>query len=98
MMKVMIVIEEAQNVERKRRQTTRKKMTEEASKRMQRAKSLIAEIRRGEIRNREIEWRTEAVFGKGSCKENKNASSKEKMIERIEEMAKREQQMEEWER
>ena len=46
MKKVMKVIKEAHNVERKRRQTTRVKRSEESSKRTQKAKSLICEIRR----------------------------------------------------
>ena len=47
MKKVMKVIKEARNDERKRRKTTMKKSVEEASKRTQRAKSFVPEIRRG---------------------------------------------------
>ena len=45
MLKVMRVIKEAHNIERKRRQTARKKC-EEIGVRKQRAKSLISTIRR----------------------------------------------------
>ena len=75
MKKVMKVIKEAQNVEGKRRKTTRLKITEEESKRTQRAKVLIAEIRSEEIHNEEIEWRTEALFGNEIGQEIRNASS-----------------------
>ena len=44
MKKVMKVIKEAHNVERKRKQSTRKRRSDEAVKRTQKAKSLIAEI------------------------------------------------------
>ena len=39
----------------------------------------------------------EAIFGKGSSKEIEGATTKEKIVERIEEMSKRETQLEEWE-
>ena len=44
MKKVMLVIKEAHNVERKRRRTARKKRSEEAATRTQKAKALIADI------------------------------------------------------
>ena len=46
MLKVMKVIKEANNVERKRRQTSRRKKSEETGVRKQRAKALISTIRR----------------------------------------------------
>ena len=46
MKKVMMVIKEAHNTERNRRQSSRKKKTEEVKVRKQRAKSLIQDIRR----------------------------------------------------
>ena len=42
-----IVIKEAYNVEKRRGKTARKKKSEECSKRTQKAKSLIVEIRKG---------------------------------------------------
>ena len=53
MKKVMKVIREAHSVERKRRQTSRKKRSEDAVKKTQKAKSLIAEIRRRGMSNGE---------------------------------------------
>ena len=98
MKKVMRVIKEAHNVERKRRQSAKKKKLEEAVKRTQKAKSLIAEIRRRDMRKEEIEARIEELFGKGSSQEIGNATTKEKIVERIEELSKREQQLDEWEK
>ena len=97
MKKVMMVIKEAHNVERKRRQSAKKKKLEEAVKRTQKAKSLIAEIRRRDVNKEEIEARIEAIFGKGSSQEIGNPTAKEKIVERIEELSKREQQLDEWE-
>ena len=88
MKKVIKVIREAHNVERKRRQTARKKRSEEAVKRTQKAKSLIAEIRRREMSMGEIEARMEEIFGEGSSKEIENTTTKEKIVERIEELPK----------
>ena len=48
MRKVTMVIREAHNIERKRRQASRKKTREETTAITQKAKSLIAEIRHGE--------------------------------------------------
>ena len=59
---------------------------------------MIAEIRRREISKAEIERRVEEMFGKGSGQEIGNATTKEKIVERIEELSKREQQFDEWER
>ena len=99
MNKVMRVIREAHTVERKRRQTTRKKKSEETTKRIQQAKTLICNIKRGEMKKDEIERRVDMIFGKGSREEIANiTSTREKIDERIEEMTKREEQLEEWER
>ena len=78
-MKVMRVIKEAVNVERKRRQTSRNRMIEETTKRTQRAKTLIVDIRHGRLRNKEeIEKRFKAIFRHGSSEEIKNATTVEK--------------------
>ena len=98
MRKVMRVIKEAHNVERKRRQSAKKKKLEEAVRRTQKAKSLIAEIRRRDMKKDEIEARIEELFGKGSSQEIGDATTKEKIVERIEELSKREQQLDEWEK
>ena len=95
MRKVTNVIKEAHLVERKRRKTTRKTKGEEASKRKQRAKALIAAIKQGKMRKEEIERRLEEIFGKGSGQEIEKATTVEKMIGRIEELSKREEQLEE---
>ena len=42
----MKVIKEAHNLERKRRQTTRKRKNDEAKERTQKAKALIARVKR----------------------------------------------------
>ena len=98
MKKVIKVIREAHNVERKRRQAARKKRSDEAVKRTQKAKSLVAEIRRREMSMGEIEARLEEIFGEGSSQEIGHATTKEKIVERIEELSKREQQLDEWEK
>ena len=69
MMKVMSVIKEAHNVERKRRQTTRKKKLGETAVRKQRAKALVSMIRRGGMKKEEIEKRLDEIFGTGSRQE-----------------------------
>ena len=64
----------------------------------QRAKSLIASVKGGRMSKGDIERSLEAIFGNGSSKEIEDATTKEKIIERIEEMSKREAQFEELER
>ena len=54
MLKVMRVIKEAHNIERKRRQTTRKKKCDETVVRKQKAKTLISMIRMGERRKKKL--------------------------------------------
>ena len=46
----------------------------------------------------DIERSLEAIFGKGSSKEIAEATTNQKIVERIEEMSKREVQFEEWEK
>ena len=99
MVKVMRVIKEAVNVEKKRRQTSKKRLSDETSKRTQRAKSLILDIRHGRLMNKEeIGRRFEEIFGHGSSQEIENATTVEKILERIEETSKREEQLELWEK
>ena len=45
----------------------------------------------------EIERRLEQIFGRGSSQEIKAATTKDKIVERIEEISKREEQIDEWE-
>ena len=87
MKKVMKVIKEAHLVERKRRRTSRKKMSDEAMTRKQQAKTLIVDVKSGGTRREEIERRLELIFGKGSKKEIEKASTDQKIAERIEELA-----------
>ena len=95
--KVMRVIREAYNVEKKRRQTARKKRGDEAMKRTQRVKALIAIIKQGKMNKDEIERNIEKMFGKGCKEEIEKVTTIEKIVERVEEMSKRETQLEEWE-
>ena len=97
MKKVMVVIQEAHSTERKRRQTSRKKKSDEVLARRQRAKALIQDIRRKGIGKEEIERRFEEIYGSGSRQEIEEATTREKDIERIEEVSKREEQFEVWE-
>ena len=50
-----------------------------------------------EIRKDEIERRLDGIFGRGSRHEIETATTKEKIVERIEEIAKRQAQFEKWE-
>ena len=94
----MRVIREAHNAEKKRRQTSQKRKSAEVTKRTQRVKSLISCIKQGKMIIEEIKTRLEEIFGKGSSQEIGNATTKEKIVERIEELSKREQQLDEWEK
>ena len=58
---------------------------------------MIVEIRKREMTHEEIESRIEEIFGRRSGQETEKAMTNEKIIERIEEMAKSEQQFDEWE-
>ena len=75
--KVMSVIKEAHNVERKRRQTKRKDKYDDVMARIQRTKALIARIKHGGIEREEIERSIDEIFGKGSHREIKNVTKKE---------------------
>ena len=97
MLRVMRVIKEAHNLEKKRRLTSRNKKSDEMAVRKQKAKALIASIRRG-IPKEEFKRRLEEIFGKGSSKEIETATTVDKCIERIEDISKREEQFEEWEK
>ena len=66
--------------------------------RIQRTKALIARIKRGWIEREEIDRNVDEIFGKGCHHEIGHVTTKEKMLERIVEMSKTEQQFEEWER
>ena len=79
----MNVIREAHNVERKRRQATRKKKGDDLTARIQRTKTLITLITHGDIEREEIERKIEEIFGKGSHKEIENVTAREKIVERI---------------
>ena len=98
MRKAMRVMKEAHNTQRKRRQTGEKKMNGEARKRTQRAKALIAIVKQGKMSKDEVMRRLEEIFGRGSRQEIENATTKEKIVERIEELSKREEQFEVWEK
>ena len=95
MVNVMKVIREAHNVEKKRRQTARKKRGDEAMKRTQRVKALIAIIKQGKMNKDEINRNVEKIFGKGCKEEIEKVTTIEKIVERVEEMSKRETQLEE---
>ena len=98
MKKVMRVIKEVHITEKKRRHTAQKKRSDETNARTQRTKGLITEIKRGKMRKGEIIRRLESIFGEGSGREIETATTREKVIERITEMSKAEEQFEEWER
>ena len=98
MRKVMKVIKEAHNLERKRRHASKKKKSDDSKQRTQKAKALIARIRRGELRKEEIVVKREEIFGKGSGQEIEKATTKEKIAERIEDLSRREEQFETWEK
>ena len=98
MKKLMKVIREANNAERKRRQTGWKNKCEEERIKTQRVKALITEIKRGRTRKEEIERKLDEIFGKGRHLEIATAETTNKVVERIEEMSKTEEQFEVWEK
>ena len=59
---------------------------------------MITEIGKRKMANEEIESRIEEIFGRVSSQETEKAMTKEKIISRYEEMAKSEQQFDEWEK
>ena len=79
MRKVMKVIKEAHNLERKRRQASRKKRIDETNSRTQKVKALIARVRRGEMRKEEIVIMLEEIFGRGSGQEIEKATTKRRL-------------------
>ena len=97
MRKVMRVIREAHNTERKRRQTSRREKCETIRVRTQQAESLICEIKRG-MKKEDIAMKVEEIFGKGSSQELEKETAREKIIERIEEISRSEAQFDEWEK
>ena len=78
MKKVIWTINETHNLERKRRQTSRKERSEEYAIRTQKAKALIFNIKRGGMRKEEIEQMLEKISGKGSVQEIENANTMER--------------------
>ena len=97
MKKVMMVIKEAHNTERKRRQTSKKERSDYVTSMKQKAKSLIQRIQRGGLRKEEIGRRIEEIFGNGSLQEIEGATTSAKMVEVIEEMTRLQEQFEIWE-
>ena len=91
-MRKVVVIKEAHNLERKRRHTLRKKKDDEAKERTQKDKALVARIKGGDLRKEEIMVMLEKIFGKGSRQEIDKASTKGEITERIEEMSRRDKQ------
>ena len=98
MKKIMRVIREAHLVERKRRHTSRMKRMDESKTRTQRVTALIAEIRREGMRIDEIEKSMEKILGEGSGREIEKATTEEKIVERNEDMSRRETQFNEKEK
>ena len=98
MKKVMMVIKEAHLVEWKRRQTSKDEKKEETKIRTEKAKALIQSIRRGKMRKDEIGIMLEETVGGECSHEIENVTTMEKIVERIEELSKREEQFEEWEK
>ena len=91
MRKVMRVIKKAHETQRKRRQTGKKKRIDEALKRTQKAKAIVAIIKQGKMTKEEAMKRLEVIFGKGSSQEIEKATTNEKIVERIVELSKREE-------
>ena len=60
-------------------------------------KALITIIKQGKMNKDEIERNIEKIFGKGCKEEIEKVTITEKIVERVEEMSKRETQLEEWE-
>ena len=92
-----MVIKEANAVERKRGQTARKRFCEETTARTQRAKALIAAVKRERMSKDAIERKLDEIFGKGTSKDIEEATTEEMIVERIEQVSKREAQFDFWE-
>ena len=73
----MRVIKEAHNTQRKKRQTGKKKMNEEARK-TQQAKAPIAIVKQGKMSKDEVMGRLEEIFGRGSSQERECLVEREK--------------------
>ena len=58
---------------------------------------MIAIVKRGGMRRKEIWRRLERIFGNGTGDENEKATTTEKTVERIDELSERETQFDEWE-
>ena len=58
------------------------------------AKALIVNRRRRQLKKEEIERKLEAVFGEGRCHETTKVMTTDMIVERIEEMEKKEEQIE----
>ena len=67
-----------------------KKKNDEARKRTERANALVAIVEQGKMSKDDVTRRLEEIFGRGSSQEIENATTKEKIVERIEELSKRE--------
>ena len=98
MRKAMKAIKEAHNTQMKRRQAGKKKMNEDSRTRKQQAKALVAIIKQGKMTKEAAMRRLEEIFGRGSSQEIEKAITNEKIAERIEELSKREEQFEMWEK
>ena len=97
MMKVK-VNKEASNVERKRRKSTRQKRRDETETRTQKAKVLAVDIRQEKMKLEDVDKRLEKIFGQGSRQELEGATAMDKIVERIEQLSKREAQFDKWEK
>ena len=86
MLKVMRVVKNVHSVEKERKHSSLKKKTDKIGPRMQRAKSMIFDVKRGGMRKEVVKRRLDEIFGKGSRDENRMAKTMEKIAERIEEM------------
>ena len=73
------------------------KKSDEARTRTQRTKTLITDIKRRGMKREEILKRVDEIFGKRSCHEIENVKTDNKIVERSEEMSKREEQFDTWE-
>ena len=94
MLLVRRVVKEAHNA-KKRRQNSHSKMSEEAIIMKWRAKTLVADMKRGRMMKEEIETRLKCILCEGSAQEIESARTSEKIVERIE-ISKTEERFEGW--
>ena len=59
---------------------------------------MVVDIKHGKTKKEDIERRLEEIFGQGSRQELEGATAMDKIIERIEQMSKREAQFDKWEK